>query len=161
MGLDMTLSGKRYVRGYEGSPESEQKLYKDTMESLGLTGLGEGTHMYVTFTAMDWRKCSAVHNWFVVNVQDGEDNCGSYGVSREQIGELIDLCERVAKSGDPEYAEEHLPTSMGSFFGSTEYDEYYFEQIDETARRLAEILTQLPETPDFFTNVRLEYSSSW
>lgn len=161
MGLDMTLSGKRYIRGYDSAPGSEQKLYKDIMESLGLSGVGEGTHMYVTFTAMDWRKCSAVHNWFVENVQDGEDDCGSYGVTREQIGELVELCERVAKSGDPEYAGEHLPTSMGFFFGSTEYGEHYFEQIDETAKRLAEILRDIPISPDFLTRVSLEYSSSW
>lgn len=157
----MYLEGRRYVSGYEHSKPEEQEIYRTTLNAIGMSGVVGERSLSVNFMVMSWRKSNQIHNWFVQNVQEGEDDCGSYGVSREQLGELIDLCERVGSSGDPAYAEEHLPTGAGCFFGSTEYGTDYFEDVDDTARRLAEILTDIPKSPDYMTNVTFHYSSSW
>ena len=57
---------------------------------------------------------------------------------------------------DPSVAMMHLPTQSGFFFGSTGYDEYYLEDIEDTI----EILTNVLETTDFETQM-IAYSSSW
>lgn len=44
---------------------------------------------------------------------------------------LLDRCKQVLS--DNSKAEELLPTMSGFFFGSTEYDEYYFEDVEEVA----------------------------
>ena len=71
-----------------------------------------------------WRKANAIHKWFVDNVQSGKDDCDSYEVSREQLVKLLGDCEQVKAHN--ELAEELLPTQSGFFFGSIEYDKWYF-----------------------------------
>lgn len=45
-----------------------------------------------------WRKANAIHKWFVDNVQEGEDDCGTYYVDDEKMRELLDICKRVIAS---------------------------------------------------------------
>lgn len=42
-----------------------------------------------------WRKANAIHNFFVENVQDGEDDCGTYYVSKLVIEDLAERCDLV------------------------------------------------------------------
>ena len=100
-----------------------------------------------------WRKANQIHQWFVDNVQEGVDNCATYYVSREQLEELKTICEEVLKH--PEKAEELLPTQEGFFFGTTEYDEWYFDDIQETIEICEWCLDERKEY-DYF-----EYHSSW
>ena len=85
-----------------------------------------------------WRKANQVHAWFVDNVQDGEDDGQAYPVTREQLRRLRDLCQHVLEH--PEEAQEKLPTRAGFFFGSTEYDDWYFEDLRSTVKQLDEVL---------------------
>ena len=41
---------------------------------------------------------------------------------------------------DASIAEELLPTAEGFFFGSTEYDQYYMDDINDTIRMLGDEL---------------------
>jgi hypothetical protein len=77
-----------------------------------------------------WRKANAIHAWFVDNVQDGNDDQRDYKVSIEQLQELLDVVDEVLN--DREKASELLPTRLGFFFGSDEYDEYYFKDLEDT-----------------------------
>lgn len=132
-----------------------------------------------------WRKANAIHKWFVDNVQYEIDDCGTYEVSKEKAQELLDICKKVkaetqlkkgwVKNGEqmnggiwcPVYqegevvvdtstAEDLLPTTSGFFFGSTDYDEWYMQDIEETI----EILTKALEETDFDKEM-LVYTSSW
>jgi len=93
-----------------------------------------------------WRKANAIHNWFVNVVQKGEDDCGSYTVSFEQLVELKDLCEVVLKARDDkekfEEVKKQLATTEGFFFGNTEYDDWYFEQLKNTIEIVEKIMKQ-------------------
>ena len=129
-----------------------------------------------------WRKANQIHNWFVENVQGGNDNCEEYYVSRDQLQDLLDIClevrlstkmeEGVVSNGkilvdgvwmpnfqegknlkDTSVAEELLPTSSGFFFGGTDYDEWYMKDIEYTIERLTELIKE--EGGEFY------YSSSW
>lgn len=142
-------------------------------------------HNYICEWVGDWRKANAIHKWFVDNVQDGEDDCGYYEVDKEQLEDLLSICKlikdkskltngkvfcgteyRNGKSVDlyedamiienPEIAQEYLPTQSGFFFGGTDYDEYYMEDIDKTIK----ILTNVLATTDFETQI-IMYTSSW
>ena len=55
-----------------------------------------------------------------------------------------------------EIASKLLPTQRGFFFGSTEYDEYYIEDLKHTKEVLEKVLNEV----DFENNYVL-YTSSW
>ena len=101
-----------------------------------------------------WRKANAIHKWFVDNVQDGVDDCGEYKVTKEQLIQLHNTCNEVLNDGN--LAEQLLPTQSGFFFGDTEYDTWYFNDIENTKRTIDEILEYKSYCLD-----ELYYSSSW
>lgn len=98
-----------------------------------------------------WRKANAIHAWFVNNCQDGIDNCAIYYVDQIQLAELKSLCEEVLRH--PNKGPELLPTQEGFFFGVTEYNEFYIDDIKETIEICKWALN---ENFDYF-----EYQSSW
>ena len=191
MGLDMYLNcnhrelveevfGKRVEWGYESEHSDFRRRY--------------GTICY-------WRKANAIHRWFVDNVQDGEDNCQSYDVSLTQLAELRDVCRNVLHSSklvksmvqngstfengkwvpimqegfvieDPSVAIGLLPTTDGFFFGSTNYDQWYYQDVEETYRTLDLILSKFepdengryswePTYGDTDWVVHFTYHASW
>ncbi len=150
MGLDMYLSAKRYVSEYRESDEALRGELNKLTEMTGGLEIQE-----VVCEAMYWRKANAIHMWFVKNVQDGVDNCGSYYVSNEKLQELLDLCKEVmANKGR---ASELLPTASGFFFGTLDYGDYYFEDVQSTITRLEELLSN----SDIINNFSFHYQSSW
>ena len=147
MGLDMYLYKVKWLSKWDYAirqcDEEEEKVY----EKCSIKVLKEVAY---------WRKCNQIHNWFVENVQDGEDDCGRYSVSLEQIKKLRDLCKAVLEKDDFDFSEENLPTVDGFFFGNTDYDEYYKKDLKETIEMLDEVL----EDPDK-NGWEYEYTSSW
>lgn len=132
-----------------------------------------------------WRKANAIHKWLVDNVQNEVDDCEYHEVSKEKIEELLEVCIKVRDGSNlvdgmiengytyengkkkpfmeegkyianPELAEELLPTQDGFFFGSTNYDEYYMEDIEDTI----DILQHALDTVDFDREM-VVYSASW
>jgi hypothetical protein len=150
MGLDMYLTGRMYVGEWSTPPENYAAV-KSVFPQIPWKVNG------VSFDAGYWRKANHIHQWFVDNVQDGIDECREHAVSREQLTELLSVCKRVM--ADPKLAEELLSTVSGFFFGSTDYDEYYFEDIERTIAILEEILA--PENEKKYLYVDFYYQSSW
>jgi hypothetical protein len=152
MGLDMYLYKKNYIRTDE--------FYKEEVrnEVIVKTGGEIDTKIkpnrikYIVEEVGYWRKANQIHKWFVDNVQNGIDECQSSYVSRESLEELLELCKQVRD--DNSKAEELLPSASGFFFGGTEYDEWYFNDINHTIEIIEECLAD--EGADDF-----EYSSSW
>lgn len=149
MGLDMYLTGRMYVSKWS-TPENYEAV-KGTFPQIPWEING------VSFEAGYWRKANHIHQWFVDNVQNGIDECREHAVSREQLGELLSVCKQVMV--DPKLAEQLLPTASGFFFGSTDYDEYYFEDIKHTISILEDILD--PENEKKYLFVDFYYQSSW
>jgi hypothetical protein len=149
MGLDMYLNKRTYVQYWEhnGDDNYEVKVTKG----------GEPTKIdpkkvkYIIEEAGYWRKQNQIHKWFVENVQEGIDNCGEYYVSKDDLETLLDLCQKV--KADNSLADSLLPSASGFFFGGTEYDEWYFNGIDNTIEILKEVLED--------GNGEFYYSSSW
>ena len=154
MGLDMYLSAKKYHSDAEWRPQESREEFARLKQAsgVGASMTKDLPHIYLEVSVGYWRKQNAIHQWFVDNCQNGEDDCRTSYVSRDQLQELKSLCEGIIKN--PSLASEDLPTSEGFFFGSTEYDDWYFEGLAETI----EIVDRCLEMPDEW---EFEYHSSW
>jgi hypothetical protein len=150
MGLDMYLSKKTYVKYWEhnGDDNYDVKVTK----AGNPTKIDPKKVSYIVEEVGYWRKANQIHQWFVDNVQGGVDDCRDAYVERAKLEELLNLCKIV--SIDKDKAEQLLPTASGFFFGGTGYDEWYYEQINETIEILEEALSDTEA--DHF-----EYHSSW
>lgn len=161
MGLDMYLRANEYVSRQNWSRDENgdildtpNEVFNTIVEAFEMSDVIDKTGfagISIDFPMGYWRKANQIHNWFVENVQDGEDNCGAYYVSREQLEQLKETCIEVL--ANKELAEELLPSTSGFFFGSTTYDEYYYGDLNDTIG----IITRCLESKfDSF-----EYQSSW
>jgi len=148
MGLDMYLTKQIYV--------GANYAFNEVKGEINLTKHGEKIDIdlskvtYITEEVAYWRKANQIHNWFVEHVQNGNDDCGTYYVSIEQIQELVKTCKLILENRDTELARELLPTCSGFFFGNTDYDDDYFEDLENTVDQL-----------DGLEEADYEYHSSW
>jgi hypothetical protein len=149
MGLDMYLNKRTYVQYWEhnGADNYEVKVTKGGKP----TKIKPNKVKYIIEEAGYWRKQNQIHRWFVENIQNGTDDCGEYYVSKADLETLLELCEKV--KADNSLADGLLPGASGFFFGGTEYDEWYFNGIDNTIEILKEALED--------ENGEYLYSSSW
>lgn len=144
MGLDMYLDKKIYI----GNNYAHNRKTK-----IAIKGVNSDKVKYIIEEAYYWRKNNAIHKWFVDNVQEGIDDCHEYDVSVDQLKELLKLVTKTV-----EYkilASEILPTQGGFFFGETDYDEYYFQDMVATKKGLEELLKDVKPNEEF------TYQSSW
>jgi hypothetical protein len=160
MGLDMYLYKKTYVKNWEHM--NEEHLHQITvLKNNEPTHIKPKRIIYITEEVGYWRKANAVHKWFVEHVQNGVDDCGEYEVELEQLKQLKQLCESVLS--DSSVAHDVLPTRSGFFFGSTEYDEWYFNDIDHTLVVINEVLSEVVTSKDGTEHLPgdIYYHSSW
>ena len=139
MGLDMNL----YIRKNEYC----SKYYKEEGSDLKLEFPKEASRFFpnptnlvisrtTDYTVGYWRKANAIHNWILENCADRDesdnpiDDCRPIEIPVEKLEELFITCKKVLE--DHSLAEKLLPTEDGFFFGSIEYDEDYFDAIEDT-----------------------------
>ena len=173
MGLDMYLSRNMYV-----SDDQRRSLKITGFKSK----LRLDKVRFIIEEVGYWRKANAIHNWFVNYVQAGNDDCKEYYVSEEDLQKLLKTVNKVLESSelvdgdivngyhfengkktpviekgkyikDPSVAKELLPTTEGFFFGSTDYNQYYYEDLVSTKKILEEALAN--DEGDYM------YQSSW
>lgn len=89
MGLDMYL--------YKNSSKYRMKdgSLAEGRENVDFDRFGCTNRVTIVSNVMYWRKANAIHEWFVQNVQNGEDDCNEYDVSEEDIRKLIGCCQDV------------------------------------------------------------------
>jgi hypothetical protein len=181
MGLDMYLSKKTYVKQWSHIEPEKQFQVEVKRGGEPYTDIKPDRVSYVTEGVGYWRKFNALHNWFVENCQDGKDECQESYVDREKLEELIVTLHEVKNiletspkkkvqvengwsNGEKTFVEievvedsrkldDLFPTSSGFFFGGTEYDEYYQEQVNETIELITDLLKD--ETGEYY------YQASW
>ena len=155
MGLDMYLYRREYVSGYSWKNDVDEKYTFDSIvNAVGITPTQESPHIHVEVCVADWRKANAVHKWFC-DLDGGRDECQSIYVTREHLVNLRNLCAAVLVQ--PAMAASALPPQAGFFFGSTEIDEWYMEDMKNTVDQIDKILESTPEDSwnDFI------YRASW
>ena len=183
MGLDMYLEGsfskRAYVQptdqqyidmreGKEVTVERSQALI-DALEATGLQNAPvehHWNHLTYVFPIITWRKANQIHKWFVDNVQEGDDNCQRHYVSESDLEELLEIINTILEIKDSTEkitkAKELLPTDIeGCFFGSEDYDDYYFEHLEDTKKVLDKLFAYnaTAEAGHCFDN--FYYQSSW
>ena len=107
-----------------------------------------------------WRKQNMLHHFILE--QTGADhnmNCTYVEVPYEVLYEFIGRANDILKargSHRESLAEKLLPTHSGFFFGSTEYDKWYYESLKNIRADFRSII----QTTDF-VNQTLYYSCWW
>lgn len=86
-----------------------------------------------------WRKANQIRGWFYNNIDGFKDN-ESVVIPKEKLEELLHVCETVLEYKSEKVSKELLPTTDGFFFGSRDYNEWYYEDVEETASKLRDIL---------------------
>lgn len=126
MGLDMYLERDIYIGG--------NYAHNNITGVIDLYRKGEPINIDlkkvtdITEQVGYWRKANAIHNWFVQNCQDGKDECQRTEVAYEHLLELKALCQKTLN----EQNSELLPPVGGFFFGSTEIDQGYWDDLKDT-----------------------------
>jgi len=154
MGLDMYLTKKTYVKNWNHMSDDEK--HNVSVEGKSAKEIKPERITHIEEEVGYWRKANQIHNWFVENVQNGTDDCKSYYVYTEKLEELSDNCKAVL--ADHSKAEKLIPTQLGFFFGNTDYDEWYFDQLEETVEIIDGILTEMKENEAHY---EFYYESSW
>lgn len=137
MGLEMYLEAKRYVAPSDTLTEPMRRAigaaigYVPPKEKPGQDpSLLEVSG--VTVRVGYWRKCDALHQWFVSNVQAGINDCRPAFVS---VDILIELEEKLEPVGDdPASASEHFTADVDEMLEEGEVD--YTLSILHHAKRL-------------------------
>jgi hypothetical protein len=159
MGLDMYLEVRRNVRTTDWGKDFEKVPNELGQSLVSLAGLDQivSENNYVVsieVNAIYWRKANAIHQWFVDNIGKGVDECQRMYLQRKDLEDLRDLVKDVLIHR--EKAQVALPPQAGFFFGSTEIDEWYWEDMEYTAKELDRVLMNTFEQDvDFF------YQASW
>lgn len=158
MGLDMFLERRQFI--------GANYKHRNVKGTINLTEGEENTPIKVAlskifaivYLEVYWRKANAIHAWFVANCQDGVDECQESYVSTEKLQELLATCQQVLdaleKHEDASKAAELLPPQAGFFFGSTDIDQGYVEDLKYTVTEIQRLLAECPDG-DFY------YSASW
>ncbi len=178
----MYLEKRTYVKRWQHDKPEDKFLVTVTKGGDVFDGIDPSKVSNIIEEVGYWRKANHIHKWFVDNVQGGEDDCKEHYVARSDLKALLDICNKVIESsklvpaqvkngytmdGDKrvynmvdgkvmentKVAEELLPCQEGFFFGGTDYDEYYYNDIVETKNIIEEALKS--ESGDFY------YQSSW
>lgn len=147
MGLDMYLESEHHIFGKDAKAKVEVTHYNGEKEDFEF----DVTSGSITTRIGYWRKANAIHKWFVDNIQNGEDDCGRYYVDIGDMERLKGLCEEVLDQ--PQKAKELLPPCEGFFFGSTEIDDDYFQDLKDTVKIINNVLEN--EDGDIY------YHASW
>jgi hypothetical protein len=171
MGLDMYLTANEYVSRTKrdnlmGDAPKRNELF-DTLsdrrpgwvDQAGYSGIS------ISYPVGYWRKANAIHNWFVQNVQDDRDECQKSYVSPQNLRDLREACQAVLATKNNSLVsvsevavEVGLAPLAGFFFGGTEYDEYYYGDLEYTIKTIDRL-----EAVGLFDNAwtDIEYQASW
>lgn len=120
-------------------------------------GKGEGYSLFEQTARLV--KTNQIFNWFINNVMNGNIDKEYYEVTKEQLSALYETCIKVRDSFtligknkysneneyavDEQIANELLPLmkEVGYFFGPSEYNDFYAEQVIKTIDIVGAILS--------------------
>lgn len=163
MGLDMFLTKKTYVKNWDHYPPEKKTTVSITLGGEKHPTINPEKVSFIIEEAAYWRKFNALHNWFVENCGNGEDDCKEIYISHDDLKNLHEVIKEVSellenKDENLDRILELLPPTSGFFFGSTEIDEGYESDVNETLDILNEILK---DTSDGLLNGNYYYKASW
>lgn len=123
-----------------------------------------GLDMYIEMdgeTIAYWRKSNQIHGWFARRFPDLE-NCKEVPITKEDLLRLtsdISVCvNEIIDIGHAGGAcKAHLPTTKGFFFGLTDYEEWYVEDLFESLQKVTYCAYKMAKYPDS----KFTYTAWW
>ena len=129
-----------------------------------------------------FRKVNFIQKFFEDKYEVPDDE--RVPITKEDLQGLADLCDRVMSKFEEwdgakealdsddyveppkhiqDYADELLPTCDGFFFGSTDYDNWYFNNVKDVRDTVREILQEVEDTYEVedADNYQLFYRAWW
>lgn len=92
-----------------------------------------------------FRKVNFLYKFFEHKI---DDESQSAMVTREDLETLISYCERILNAKDEDkvdIAKELLPTRSGFFFGSIDYNEWYFYDVKDVMSKMKNLLNYIDD----------------
>jgi hypothetical protein len=159
MGLDMYLNRVIYMSG--NSIEEKSITAKTTyITPAEYFSIDTENIQEISVQILYWRKSNWLHAWFN-EVLGGVDNCEKCRVPEEVLIDLSDKLAIAILTVDPTV----FKPSEGFFFGSTEIDEYYWDDLKETLKIIKPIADDLKkpfeERDSINKRSSFTYEASW
>lgn len=111
------------------NPDELGAIFKDELE-----------HWYAYEDAY-FRKVNFIYAYFS-KFDNFADEC--VVVTKDDIGTFLAICKDVdSHCGDSDYANEVLPTQSGFFFGSTNYDNWYWSDVKNCISQMTQLYESL------------------
>ena len=180
----MYLEKRIYVKNWSHNPKKDEVKISVKKGAKKHPNIDTSKVSYIIEEAGYWRKANAIHAWFVEHCGKGNDDCNPYWVSSEDLKDLLDRCNQIIEGcklvkgkvangqrmvkgkwvnqmedgkvmTNSELAHELLPTQEGFFFGGTDYNEWYMNDIIETKKIVEEALKSIEVGAEIY------YQASW
>jgi hypothetical protein len=102
------------VKQWDHQPANERYSVQIARGGTLVSGIQPERIGEIEEEVMYWRKANHIHAWFVDNVQDGEDDCGTHIVDWEKLRTLLSQCEKVMRASE---------LVSGTIYAGTAYDQ--------------------------------------
>ena len=164
MGLDMYFYAKKTTyksfskwdepdRTNEVNYPEDLKIFSDYIYDRNFKSVQTETIYQIGY----FRKFNALHSYIVKTFANGVDDCRDIILYKEDVEQIKKVLDDVLNAHQQvEKAKELLPTQSGFFFGGTDYDEYYFEDVKVAADLMQKLLDNFD-----FEKYQLIYEASW
>lgn len=164
MGLDMYFYARKTTyksfskwdkpdRANEVSYPEDLKIFSDYIYDINFKSVQTEIRYQIGY----FRKFNALHSYIVKTFADGIDNCQDIILYKEDVEQIKKVLDDVLNAHQQvEKAKELLPTQSGFFFGGTDYDEFYFEDVKDAADLMQSFLDNFD-----FESYQLVYQASW
>lgn len=142
MGLDqyITIRHKSTNKSY-AKWEDYWKLEREERENLR-----EPNEPTKDITIAYFRKHNQIHNWFVQNVQNGNDDCRRYPITVDDIKKLLSICETIMSHVTKTPRPPKIKTdSKGNQYECLQYDDYKI-----SGEGMQYVINNLPTKDGFF-----------
>jgi hypothetical protein len=103
----------------------------------------ESLKFWYAFEDAYFRKVNFIYRYFS-QFDNFTDECCI--VTKSAISYLLEKCNDVyAHKGDEDYAIENLPTQSGFFFGSTDYDDWYWKDLENCIKQMKALYKKMAD----------------
>ena len=168
MGLDMYFSRRTYVGKLKNTKDSDGNWSERDVNNMelkfddaDLSHINLKNVRYIEEVFGEFRKFNALHAYVVDNFASGVDDCQMIYLGIDdliQIQEVLCLVKESLSIGDKVIAEQTLPPQEGFFFGSTEIDNWYEQDVKEAV----EVFNKIIEEHSIVGhNASYSYQASW
>lgn len=157
MGLDMYFYLNKYDSQCRWDEEKKVLHYDDDLKELEdyIYRVDASKVVLTDYEVGYFRKFNALHSYIVKNFANGEDDCRKIYLSTRDIKQILETLKEVNEDN----ASQVLPNQTGFFFGSQEYDEWYFKDVENAIELFEKVLKVLESDNrgkwDFY------YEASW